>query len=281
MFGGHSAGVDDEISEKVCPATSEEGPSMSRMVIEESGRGACTVLIHGIPSSPRYFDPLARELTKTRRVLVPHLPGVGLSAQLSGAYPFSAIADLLVRELLDRGVTRFSVGGFSSGAYRALELALDTRVEVTGVALLGAIAGLDESGRSAFGQFAALAQTDTDLMPLFLSRTIPPEHAARYPHHAAEVRSWLETTPRSVLVAELTSFAAAPDLGPRLGEIDSPLYLRVGEADVATPPALSTAIHDASRRARLDIVPRCGHCLLLEDRDATVHAMASALGDPA
>jgi pimeloyl-ACP methyl ester carboxylesterase len=79
----------------------------------------------------------------------------------------------------------------------------------------------------------------------------------------------LYLTSSDVLAAELDAIAALPDLRPHLSDRPAKLVARVGELDVAAPPELSEAMVGASSNARLEVVPQCGHLLLLEDREGT------------
>jgi pimeloyl-ACP methyl ester carboxylesterase len=80
-----------------------------------------------------------------------------------------------------------------------------------------------------------------------------------------------------VIAAELEAFVEAGDLRGQLSKLKAPVLLRVGEKDVATPPELSREIADAVPGARLEIVPNCGHALLIEDVTATVESVRSFL----
>jgi pimeloyl-ACP methyl ester carboxylesterase len=90
------------------------------MHIREVGAGPAVLLLHGCPATTRGFEPLVKRLSPWRRVLVVDLPGYGASPPLDGPYTLARVEDLLVGELLARGVHELSVVGHSGGAYRAL-----------------------------------------------------------------------------------------------------------------------------------------------------------------
>ena len=58
------------------------------------GRGPDVVLLHGLLGRPDYLLPLARSLARTRRVIVPALPGHAGSDRLR-PFTFAAAAELL------------------------------------------------------------------------------------------------------------------------------------------------------------------------------------------
>ncbi|MGD2019087.1 MAG: alpha/beta fold hydrolase, partial [Planctomycetota bacterium] len=97
------------------------------------------VLLHGSPGSADDFRDLGPLLARGRRLVVPDLPGFGvspgdvpdLSARAHAAY---------VRALLDElGVERCHVLGFSMGGAAALELAAAAPERVRSVTLLASI----------------------------------------------------------------------------------------------------------------------------------------------
>lgn len=248
------------------------------MQIHESGSGPAVVLLHGAPSPVSYFGPVVEGLASTRRVLCPVLPGYAGTAPHPGGYGLDEITRLFATELAARGVTEAAVLGYSYGAYRALALALEGSLRVTRLYLLSGFAGFDEAERAERRQLAALIRdTSIDPYPLWVQMVLPPEYAAANPEVAAEVTSWLDLVPREVLAAEVDASVVDEDLRPRLPELDVPVMARVGEADAGALPRRSKDITDRVPNARLEVVPGCGHALLIEDRDATTESIVSFL----
>lgn len=85
----------------------------------------------------------------------------------------------------------------------------------------------------------------------------------------ARVIAWLDLTRPELLAAEFAAEAEMRDLRPLLPRLSCGLYLRVGELDLACPPAVSQEIADLVPGSVLEIVPGCGHALLIEDAPAT------------
>ena len=50
---------------------------MGKLHIEDRGRGAPVVFLHGAPTTPAYLRPLAERLSRGFRTLLVHLPGYG------------------------------------------------------------------------------------------------------------------------------------------------------------------------------------------------------------
>ncbi|HET8743906.1 MAG TPA: alpha/beta hydrolase [Gaiella sp.] len=92
-----------------------------RVYVREGGAGEPVLFVHGIGVSGRYFEPLARRLARTHRVVVPDLPGWGRSERPRQALTLDEAADVLAVLLeLERGSP--AVVGNSLGCQIALRL---------------------------------------------------------------------------------------------------------------------------------------------------------------
>jgi 3-oxoadipate enol-lactonase len=217
-----------------------------------------------------HFAALADELAKTHRVLSPDLPGYGKTPPLRDGN-LERTTELLERVLLERGVSQLSIVGTSVGAYRGLALAVSARLRVTALVSIGGFAHLPDEVRAAFGQFAAAVRDGhvSALEDVLLARMFSPDFAKAHADVVENVRGWLYLASSEVLADELDAVAALKDLRPHLSSLPTKIVARAGELDVAAPPAFSEALVHASSNAQLELVPHCGHLLLLEDKEAT------------
>jgi pimeloyl-ACP methyl ester carboxylesterase len=224
------------------------------------------------------WEPLVPALARTRRVLVPDLPGHG-GTPLAGAWTFAGVREAIEAELLARGIGEVDVGGYSLGAYHALALALAERVRVGKLWLAGPVAGADADILAAFAAVAApLRAGALDPAQFFLDLAAPPPWAAAHPAELAAVREAIARMPVATLAAELEAFRAMPDLRPRLAEVRAGTVLRAGTEDRNTPLAWAEAMARAIPGARLERVPGVGHLYLTQDRDGSVASALRALG---
>lgn len=244
--------------------------------IREAGSGPAVLLLHGCPATTRGFERLVERLSPSRRVLVPDLPGYGVSPRLGGTYSLAGVEELLERELGARGISELAVVGHSAGAYRALSLALSGRVRVERVVSLSGVAGYDDDVRAGFRQFAAMVRDGVDLRAIWLPRMAGPRLTDA--GDVADVMAWRTATSPAVLSAELAAFAEAEDLRPRLRNLTIPVLARVGDLDQATPVPFSRDIADGASHGTLQVVPGCGHAIFYEDREGTAEAVANFLG---
>jgi len=235
------------------------------------------LLLHGQILDGQIFDPLAARLAARWRVLVPDLPGHGRS---SPVIPFSlaGVRARIEEALVERGIGRVAVVGYSLGAYHALALTLGRRVVVEHRALLGAVAGLDAPARAELAGFAQGVRAGLDIGQVFAGLALPEAWAAAHPDLTAALVQRANETSRETLVAELEALGELPDLRPRLGEIEVPTLVRVGELDRNTPAELSREIAASVPGARLEVVPGVGHAYHVQDPERLVASFERFLG---
>ena len=247
------------------------------MHIEETGSGPALVLLHGSPSPVDLFHPVADAFAATHRILTPHFPGYGKTPADPAPVSLNGQLRRLEDALLARGVTECAAVGYSLGAYRALQLAASGRIRVTRAVLLGGFANFDAAAREGRLKFAAaLRSGGLDLAAIAPQALLAPAHVADAAMAREAVRHARATT-AAALADEQDAVAALDDLTPALTRLRAAIVARVGEADPAIPPPFSEAICRAVPGARLEVVPGCGHALLVEDRAATLASIRAAL----
>lgn len=247
------------------------------------GPGPVTLLLHGAPTAPlEYFQPLIDALSPSRRLLLPDSPGYGRSAPLPPPYSLARLEAETEQMLLDHCVREVDVVGFSFGAFRGLSLALSSRVRVRKAVLMGAFAVLTDEHRAAFHGLASTLRAKSSFDPA-LRQSLPagmlaPAALAANPSLAKQIDRWLDATTPQVLSDELEAVTGPTRFDPRLASLQVPILLRVGALDAATPAAYSEGLAKLLPRATLQVVPGCGHALLLEDAPETVRAILEFLG---
>lgn len=253
------------------------------MFVREVGCGPAVLLLHGTPSPAEDWLPLADALGRDYRVLIPDLPGYGLSTDPPDA-SIEAVGDTLAAMLLDRGLGRVhAIVGYSTGAYRALDLATRAGIDARVIVSLAGVACFDAAAREARAALAArLAEHPAflhgdEVRALMCELVVSPAWAAAHPGDLARVREWPRTTRPAALARELAALAGSRDLRPELAGLRCRVYCRVGTVDRGCPPAWSAEIARLAPRTTLELVFGCGHALLLEDGPATVAAIRREL----
>jgi pimeloyl-ACP methyl ester carboxylesterase len=255
------------------------------MFVRELGHVSAppVLLLHGTPSPASDWLPVAERLASSYHVLIPDLPGYGESPPPTNA-SYEAVDAEVAAMLAARGAGKLrGVVGFSSGAYRAFELVLRGRVEADVVIGIGAFATFDEGARAARRQIARAMAADPmflfgpELRAMMHDLMLSPRWLAAHPKDLDRVLGWLRISPPAALRAEIAAMAEISDLRPELSRLTARVYLRVGELDVGAPPATSEEIRRLVPRATMDIVPGCGHSLLIEDLEGTTEAIVREL----
>lgn len=251
--------------------------------MREVGCGPAVLLLHGTPSPAEDWLPLADLLARDYRVLIPDLPGYGQSPDPIDA-SMERIGDALVAMLADRGVTKVhGLVGYSTGAYRALDLATRGGIDATVIVSLAGVACFDAPARETRASLAAQLAADpaflesAEVRAVLRDLMISPAWAAAHPRDVARVLAWPRTTRPAALARELAALARSRDLRPEIPRLRSRVYCRVGTLDRGCPPGWSAEIAELAPRATLELVFGCGHALLLEDGPATIAAIRREL----
>jgi 3-oxoadipate enol-lactonase len=258
-----------------------------RMRYFVGGEGRPLVLVHGLGGAASNWTELAPLLATRHRLLVPDLPGHGGSTALPGVSGLEPFADRVAAVADREGMLPAPVVGHSLGGMIVLRWALRRPQDVQAVVLAGA-AGL--SIGNVWGR---------QLLSIFTS-VRPGRLAARY-------RGWVSRSPLlRRLVFGFVSVADPPALSneavegflaaqllhtdvdsawqalrvddPRqeLETVRCPVLVLWGAEDVQLP--LDDAFEYARRlRARLRVIPGCGHLLIGERPGACLDAIEDFL----
>ncbi len=160
--------------------------------------------------------------------------------------------------------------GTSMGGMVAMEAARQAPERVVGLALLGTTPQpeSDDMRRLREQAIALFAQGR-------MEEVIRPNVAlAFHPNNAGDaalVQRYLDfvfAAGSEQLIRQNRAVIGRPDARTHLPQVRCPVLVMCGEADQLTPPAHSRAIAQLCPRARLVMVPRCGHMLTMEQPEA-------------
>ena len=226
-----------------------------------------TVLfVHGAGGSHHTFRDQWAGLKGAARLVIPDLPGHGLSGGSPRDTVPSAAAWVgeFAREL---GLSRFVLAGHSMGGAVALQASLDGVEGIEALVLLGT------GGR------------------LRISPVIFEGIAGRFREFAPELVEWMMSHESSALLREdvtadvlstrpstfLADFHACNgfDVMPRLGEIVVPTLVVTGDEDRLTPLKYGEYLATNIRGAVLKIIHGAGHLAMLE-KSSEVNAVVTA-----
>lgn len=255
------------------------------------GDGRPLLLVHGFAGAGSNFAVLAPLLAARHRVLVPDLPGHGLSAPLPAAPNIAAYADCVAAVADAEGVHEAVVLGHSMGGVVGLQLALRRPGLVRGL-VLAAAAGISTTTR-----VAEIFLTTTALLKPGRRIAAFRDRIVRSPRMRAAIFNGLSTSDGAALtedaaggflsgsrlytdIASAARALAREDVRLDLDRVGCPALVLHGARDRQVP--VDDAFEYARRlRAPLRVIPDCGHLLVGERPDAcddAVRRFAAGLG---
>jgi len=249
--------------------------------VEETGQGKELLLLHSLLTDRGSFAKVVPTLAKSRRVLLPALPGFGKSTPAGAAIEDYAdrIAAFLPT-LAPRGKPDVIANGF--GGFVAVALAVRHGDRIGRLVLCDTAANFPESGRVPFRNMAAAVEKAgmSAIVDTAVKRIFTPDYLERHPQAIGERRDVLLRTDPASFVAACRALATV-DLRPLLPKIANPTLVVVGKLDSATPPELSRELADGIRGATLREIPDCGHCPPLQEPEKFLAAVRDFLDLPA
>ena len=241
-----------------------------------SGEGPALLLFHSLLADRASFDAIAPELVRSRRVIVPELPGFGGSKAVSGG--LAAIADRMAEVVREAGGEGPIVLGNGYGGFVALQMAIRHPDVASKLILADCGAAFSEEGRRAFRNMAAATKAKgiAAITDVAMRRLFAPEFQAANPELMRDRREAFLRTDPDVLQAACMQLAEL-DLRPELSKVKMPVLVLVGENDEATPPPMSHELAALLPNARLKILAGCAHVPQLQAPQAFLDAIGDFL----
>lgn len=249
--------------------------------LKEAGEGPAVVFLHGsgpgASGASNFRQNVAAFVDAGFRVILPDLIGYGASSKPEGIdYTLQLFTDTVHDALREHGVTRAHLVGNSLGGGIALQMTLDHPDFVDRLVLMApgcihereeyfAMPGITKMV-SSFGSPDFSLDDQRRLVANLLHRS----YATKLPEALiAERYAVARTQPKDVLVRMRT-----PNLGPRLGEIDKPVFVLWGADDEFCPERGARLFLDQCRDARCLTFTETGHWVQVE-RAAEFNAYAT------
>ncbi|MGI8579418.1 MAG: alpha/beta fold hydrolase [Solirubrobacteraceae bacterium] len=222
------------------------------------------VLLHGFTQTGASWDGVIAEIGQRYRALAPDLRGHGAA---SAVRPVGF--EEVVGDLAGLAPDRFVLGGYSMGGRLALCFALAHPERVSRLVLLGATAGIEDSGARAERRAADLALANGieeegvetfarrwAAQPLFVGQS---EEVAA----AAHVDRLRNTAPGLAAALRGVGTGTMEPLWSRLPELTLPVVVLAGERD-AKFRAVGQRMAAALPHGELGVIPGAGHAAQLE-----------------
>jgi pimeloyl-ACP methyl ester carboxylesterase len=257
----------------------------------EAGRGRPTILLHGVCDSHRAWRKVVPGLSLTRRLLMPDLPGHGLSDRPDAPYTVGWYGWMVGAWIDALGLRSFDLVGHSFGGGVAQMLLLSHAGRIDRLALVGS-GGLGQEVTFALRLWSALRAAERLAQPfvahgtrLALASLLPgsdPEDVA--------FMSWMNAMPGTGRALSRTVRSAIDWKGQKLQLFDRAaelpsllprMALFWGSRDKIIPVEHAQALVARTEHVTLTQFDDCGHWPQLEQPEAFTLALASFLGEPA
>ena len=244
------------------------------MAVMMLGMAPTLVLLHGFTHTGRSWDPVMAALGERYRALAPDIRGHGTASQ---AQPVTVEA--VIGDVAEAGGEAFTLAGYSMGARLALHAALALHDRVERLILIGASPGIaDQAERSARREADERLADETEELSIeeFAHQWASNPVLADQPPtvRAAAAADRLQNSPTGLARAlRALGTGALPSLWGRLGELQMPVVLVVGERDLKFQ-TITKQMAEAIPHAEVTVVARSGHAVHLEAPQAVARAIA-------
>ncbi|HEX6490979.1 MAG TPA: alpha/beta fold hydrolase [Gaiellaceae bacterium] len=258
-----------------------------RYLVGGPAGGKPVVLVHGLGGAASNWVDLAPLLAERYRVLVPDLPGHGLSTPLPAVPNLAVFADRIALVAEREGKLPAAVVGHSLGGVVALRLALRRPREVSALVLASA-AGISSTSRRARYGLRILRLIGPRRLVAPWSHKVAGSAGLRYlvfgrwgasdPLILSRegVDGFLSGTKLASDSASAGRAVVLDDVRQELGELSCPVLVLWGARDTQLP--LADGFEFARRlRAKLRVIADCGHLLIGERPEACADAIRSFL----
>ena len=259
-----------------------------RYLVGGRADGEPVVLVHGLGGCAANWVDVAPRLAQTRRVLVPELPGHGLSTPLPSVPNLAVFADRVGMIAEREQALPAAFVGHSLGAVVALRVALRRPDDVDALVLAGA-AGISSTSRRARYGLRILGIIGPRRLVAPWAGSVAGSAFLRYAvfgHWGAAdplilspeaVDGFLEGTRLTSDSVSAARAVVADDVRPELGELRCPTLVLWGARD--NQVALVDAFEFARRLdARLQVIADCGHLLIGERPELCAEAIENFVG---
>jgi 3-oxoadipate enol-lactonase len=259
-----------------------------RYFVGGDGEDAPVVLLHGLGGAAANWVDVAPRLARTRRVLVPELPGHGGSTPLPAVPNLAVFADRVALVAEREGFLPATVVGHSLGAVVALRLAIRRPGDVSSLVLAGA-AGISSTSRRARYGLRILGIIGPRRLVAPWAASVAGSQVLRllvFGHWGASdtstmsnaaVDGFLEGTRLTSDSEGAARALVLDDVRPHLGEVGCPVLVLWGARDNQLPVADG---FEFARRldAELRVIGDCGHLLIGERPDLCAAAIEEFVG---
>lgn len=234
------------------------------------GEGQPVLMLHGFGEDSSIWNLQVADLKKHFKLVVPDLPGSGLSTGLPnwhGVNSLEEMAHAMATLMQDLGEEKYVVLGHSMGGYIALVIAAFFPERLTGLGLVHSSAFAD-SKEKIETRLKAIDFVEKNGVGPFWETAIPNLFGEKFKTEYPEIVQKLVKAGERFSVENVQAYyramIARPDRTAALAESTVPVLFIIGEEDKAVPAADSFKQVHLPATAFVHQYPEVGHMSMLE-----------------
>lgn len=251
---------------------------------DTGGDGPVVMFSHGLLFSTEIYNNQIAHLKGKYRCIAYDHRGQGQSEATDTGYDMDTLADDAVALLSALKIKKCHFVGLSMGGFVALRMALNHPEHVLSISVLDSSA--DAEPQENHGRYNMLnfilrwfgpKLVVGSVMPIMFGKTFLQDPVRK------ELRdSWRQflgqLADKKAMSKAVNGVITRESIYKRLGEINVPTLIAVGDEDTATVPAKSERMHKAIAGSEFQIIPKGGHVSTIDAPDV-VNAVLSAFLD--
>lgn len=227
------------------------------------GEGKCLILIHGYGAAGYIWNSIIPLIDKQWCVLIPELPGSGISDVQPNA-SIEDFADMLHAILQKENISQCVIIGHSMGGYIAMQFAKKYASMLLGVGLLHSHVFADDeekkAGRNKSAEFIIQHGAEVylkDFAPKLFSKESDKKLIDTHLKNIAP-------TPVNGLTTHLKAMANREDTSDVLRNLNVPVFFGIGEDDGIMPKEVLLKQTSIAAASQLELFNNSGHMSMLE-----------------
>jgi pimeloyl-ACP methyl ester carboxylesterase len=241
-----------------------------KLAYARRGKGMPLVLLHGYPLDHHLWDDVIPLLEDTFDLITPDLRGFGESTTVDTAYTMNDFASDIAGLLDHLGIGKATIAGHSMGGYVALAFARLYPERVSGLALVSSqvLADTPERREGRYKSADEVAEEGINgVVEAMTTKFTSSETLQGF------ARRMMERQPPAAYIGALKAMAERPDSTPLLLEINYPVVVIHGDADMLIPVDRAREVKAALQKVNLIELSNVGHMPMMEAAQETANAL--------